>query len=48
MADALHTVFIVGLVISAIAFVSAFLVPGGRAHELARAEMRGEPTHAGG
>jgi EmrB/QacA subfamily drug resistance transporter len=48
MADALHAVFIVGLVISVAAFVSAFLVPGGRAQELARAEMRGEPTRAGG
>jgi len=48
MADALHSVFMVGLVISVIAFVSAFLVPGGRAQELAAAEMRGEPTHAGG
>jgi EmrB/QacA subfamily drug resistance transporter len=48
MADALHAVFTVGLVISVAAFVSAFLVPGGRAQALARAEMRGEPTRAGG
>ena len=48
MADALHAVFTVGLVISVMAFVSAFLVPGGRAQELAAAEMRGEPTRAGG
>jgi EmrB/QacA subfamily drug resistance transporter len=48
MADALHSVFMVGLVISVIAFVSAFLVPGGRAQELAGADVRGEPTHAGG
>jgi EmrB/QacA subfamily drug resistance transporter len=48
MADALHAVFTVGLVISVLAFVSAFLVPGGRAEELAGAEMRGEPTRAGG
>jgi EmrB/QacA subfamily drug resistance transporter len=48
MADALHAVFTVGLVISVAAFVSAFLVPGGRAQELARPEMRGEPTRAGG
>jgi MFS family permease len=48
MADALHAVFIVGLVISVVAFLSAFLVPGGRAQDLARAEMRGEPTRAEG
>jgi EmrB/QacA subfamily drug resistance transporter len=48
MAEALHSVFMVGLAISVLAFVSAFLVPGGRAQELAAAEMRGEPTHAGG
>ena len=48
MADALHSVFTVGLVISVLAFASAFLVPGGRAQKLAASEMRGEPTHAGG
>jgi EmrB/QacA subfamily drug resistance transporter len=48
MAAALHAVFTVGLVISVIALVSAFLVPGGRARELAGTEMRGEPTRAGG
>jgi EmrB/QacA subfamily drug resistance transporter len=48
MAEALHAVFTVGLVISVAAFVSAFLVPGGRAQELARAEMRGEPTRVEG
>ena len=48
MADALHSVFIVGLIMSVMALVSAFLVPGGRAQELAAAEMGGEPTHAGG
>jgi EmrB/QacA subfamily drug resistance transporter len=48
MADALHAVFVVGLVVSAIAFVSAFLVPAGRAQQLARADMRGEPTRAEG
>jgi EmrB/QacA subfamily drug resistance transporter len=48
MAAALHAVFTVGLVISVIALVSAFLVPGGRAQALAGAEMRGEPTRAGG
>ena len=48
MAEALHAVFTVGLVMSFAAFVSAFLVPGGRAQELARAEMRGEPTRVEG
>ncbi len=48
MADALHAVFVVGLVISFMALLSAFLVPAGRAHELARADMRGEPTQARG
>ena len=48
MAEALHAVFIVGLVVSIAALASAFLVPGGRAQELARAEMRREPTRAGG
>ena len=48
MAVALHAVFTVGLAVSVAALVSAFLVPGGRAQELARAEMRGEPTRAGG
>ena len=48
MADALHAVFTVGLIISVLAFVSAFLVPGGRAEELAGNEMRGEPTRVGG
>jgi hypothetical protein len=33
---------------SVMALISAFLVPRGRAHELAAAEMRGEPTRAGG
>jgi EmrB/QacA subfamily drug resistance transporter len=48
MAEALHAVFTVGLVISVAAFVSAFLVPRGRAQALARPEMRGEPTRAEG
>jgi EmrB/QacA subfamily drug resistance transporter len=48
MASALHAVFTVGLAVSAAAFLSAFLVPAGRAQELARPEMRGEPTRAGG
>ncbi|HEV8616773.1 MAG TPA: MDR family MFS transporter [Methylomirabilota bacterium] len=48
MDDALHGVFIVGLVVCVVAFASAFLVPAGRAQDLARAEVRGEPTRAGG
>jgi EmrB/QacA subfamily drug resistance transporter len=48
MAQALHCVFVVGLLVSVGAFASAFLVPPGRAHDLARADMRSEPTHAGG
>ena len=48
MADALHGVFVVGLVVCAAALASAFLVPAGRAQDLARAEMRGEPTRVGG
>jgi EmrB/QacA subfamily drug resistance transporter len=48
MDDALHGVFVVGLVICVAAFLSAFLVPAGRAQDLARAEVRGEPTRAGG
>jgi EmrB/QacA subfamily drug resistance transporter len=45
---ALHSVFLVGLVICALALVSTVLVPAGRARELAREELRGEPTRAGG
>jgi EmrB/QacA subfamily drug resistance transporter len=48
MADALHGVFVVGAVVCVAAFLSAFLVPGGRAQDLARPEMQGEPTRAGG
>jgi EmrB/QacA subfamily drug resistance transporter len=46
--SALHGVFVVGMVICALALLSAFLVPAGRAQDLARADMRGEPTRAGG
>jgi EmrB/QacA subfamily drug resistance transporter len=46
--SALHSVFVVGLVVCVVALASAFLVPAGRAHELARPELRGEPTRAGG
>jgi EmrB/QacA subfamily drug resistance transporter len=45
---ALHGVFVVGLAVCLLAFASAFLVPTGRARELARADLRGEPTRAGG
>jgi len=48
MADALHGAFAVGFVISLAALAAAFLVPPGRAQDLARAELRGEPTRAGG
>jgi len=48
MAEALHGVFVVGLAVSAVALASAFLVPAGRARELARPDMREEPTRAGG
>jgi EmrB/QacA subfamily drug resistance transporter len=47
-AEALHDVFLTGLVICVAAVLSAFLVPPGRAQDLARAEMRGEPTRVGG
>ena len=43
---ALHGVFVTGLIVSAVALAAAFLVPGGRAQDLARAEMRGEPARA--
>jgi MFS family permease len=45
---ALHSVFVVGLIVCVAALGSAFLVPAGRARELARPELRGEPTRAGG
>jgi predicted MFS family arabinose efflux permease len=48
LVEALHGVFVVGLTVSVVALASAFLVPPGSARDLARAEMRGEPTHAGG
>jgi EmrB/QacA subfamily drug resistance transporter len=46
--DSLHAVFIVGLVICVAALASAFLVPAGRARDLARPELRSEPTRVGG
>lgn len=48
MAEALHGVFLVGLAVCVLAVASAFLVPPGRARDLARADMRSEPTRAGG
>jgi len=45
---ALHGVFVLGLVVCVAALASAFLVPAGSARALARADMRGEPTRAGG
>jgi predicted MFS family arabinose efflux permease len=47
-ADALHGVFVTGLVVCVAALLSAFLVPAGRAQDLARADLRGEPTRVGG
>jgi MFS family permease len=47
-ADALHGVFVTGLLICLTAVASAFLVPGGRARDLARADVHGEPTRVGG
>ncbi|HEY3066590.1 MAG TPA: MDR family MFS transporter [Methylomirabilota bacterium] len=48
MASALHGVFVVGFAVCVGAFLSAFLVPGGRARDLAQSEMRGEPSRVGG
>lgn len=41
MAQALHAVFVVGLVVAAAAVLSTLLVPGGRAQDLARPDRRG-------
>ena len=48
VSEALHGVFVVGFVVCLVALAAAFLVPPGRARDLARAEMRGEPTRVGG
>lgn len=48
LVEALHGVFVTGLVVCAGALAAALLVPPGRAQDLARAEMRGEPTRVGG
>jgi len=45
---ALHSVFVVGLVVCIAALASAFVVPAGRARDLARPELRSEPTRVGG
>jgi EmrB/QacA subfamily drug resistance transporter len=42
LASALHGVFVVGLVVALLALASAFLVPSGRARDLARAEEAAE------
>ena len=48
MVEALHGVFVVGAAVCVAALASAFMVPSGRAQDLARSEMRGEPTRVGG
>ena len=47
-AEAVHSVFVVGLLVCLVALASAFLVPPGRARDLARAEVHGEPTRVAG
>ena len=48
-AEALHGVFVTGLLICLAALASSFLVPPGRAQDLARKpELRTEPTRVGG
>jgi EmrB/QacA subfamily drug resistance transporter len=47
-ADALHGVFVTGLAVCLAAVAAAFLVPAGRAQDLARADLPGEPTRVGG
>lgn len=46
LANALHAVFLVGLVIATLALLSAFLVPAGRAQELALGEERARGPEA--
>ena len=48
MVEALHGVFVVGSGVCVAALASAFMVPSGRALDLARSELRGEPTRVGG
>jgi EmrB/QacA subfamily drug resistance transporter len=47
-AGALHGVFVTGLLVCLAAVLSASLVPPGRARDLARPEVHGEPTRVGG
>ena len=47
-AEALHGVFVTGLLVCLVALASSLLVPPGRAQDLARAELRREPTRVGG
>jgi EmrB/QacA subfamily drug resistance transporter len=47
LVEALHGVFVTGLVVCVAALGASLLVPPGRARDLARADMRGEPTRAG-
>ncbi|MBI1848482.1 MAG: MFS transporter [Candidatus Rokubacteria bacterium] len=47
MVDALHGVFVTGLAVCGLAFLAAFLVPAGRAQELAR-DVHAEPTRVAG
>jgi EmrB/QacA subfamily drug resistance transporter len=46
--EALHGVFVVGLLVCVAALLSAFLVPAGRARDLARADLHGAPRRVGG
>lgn len=48
LAAALHGAFGVGLIVSLAALAAAFVVPPGRARDLARGEMRREPSRAEG
>jgi EmrB/QacA subfamily drug resistance transporter len=47
-AEALHGVFVTGLLVCLGALLSSSLVPAGRARDLARADVRREPTRVGG
>ena len=48
MVEALHAVFVVGFGVCVAALASSFLVPPGRAQDLAQSELRGEPRRVGG
>jgi hypothetical protein len=45
---AVHGVFVVGVIICVLALLSSWIVPAGRAQDLARADMCGEPSRAEG